>query len=169
MGQYLHRAKTQISRLSHLPGMILLLCQSQMSANLVSQAATMQTHGLPNNVIAFINPVSIILLLPLAQQVLYPALRKAKITFSPIHRMPLGFLLEALAQAYAAGVQHIVYSASPCFGAPLHCAASPNGTVPNRVSVFVQTLIYVLDGLPEVFSSTSVYEYAAPQSTKSLL
>ncbi|KAJ7468253.1 putative MFS peptide transporter [Mycena galericulata] len=151
---------------------ILLLCQSQMSTNLVSQAATMQTHGLPNDVIAFFNPVSIILLLPLAQQVLYPALRKAKITFSPIHRMALGFLLEALAQAYAAGVQHIVYSAAPCFGAPLHCAASPNGTVPNRVSIFVQTPIYVLEGLGEVFSSTSVYEYAysqAPQSMKSLL
>ncbi|KAJ7692895.1 oligopeptide transporter [Mycena rosella] len=151
---------------------ILLLCQSQMSTNLVSQAGTMETHGLPNDVIGFLNPVSVILLLPLAQQVLYPALRKAKIPFSPINRMALGFLLEVFAQAYASVVQHIVYTAGPCFDAPLKCAASQNGTVPNRVNVFVQTPIYVLEGLGEVFSSPSTYEYAyseAPPSMKSLL
>lgn len=132
----------------------------------------METHGLPNDVIAFFNPVSVILLLPLVNQVLYPSLRKAKIAFSPINRMALGFLLEVFAQAYAAGVQHIVYSAGPCFSAPLACAASANGTVPNRVNIFVQTPIYVLEGLGEVFSSPSTYEYAyseAPGSMKSLL
>ncbi|KAJ7120242.1 putative MFS peptide transporter [Mycena epipterygia] len=151
---------------------VLLLCQSQLSTNLVSQAGTMETHGLPNDVIGVINPLSVIVLLPLAQQVLYPALRKAKISFSPINRMALGFLLEVFAQAYASIVQHLVYSAAPCFGAPLKCAASQNGTVPNRVDVFLQTPIYVLEGLGEVFSSPSTYEYAyseAPPNMKSLL
>ncbi|KAJ6597790.1 POT family-domain-containing protein [Mycena vulgaris] len=151
---------------------ILLLCQSQMSTNLVSMAGTMETHGLPNDVISFLNPVSVIILLPLAQQVLYPALRKAKIPFSPIHRMALGFLLEVFAQAYAAGVQHVVYTAGPCFASPLKCAASQKGTVPNHVNIFLQTPIYVLEGLGEVFSSPSTYEYAyseAPPSMKSLL
>ncbi|KAJ6562297.1 putative MFS peptide transporter [Mycena capillaripes] len=148
---------------------ILNLCQSQMSTNLVSQAATMQTHGLPNDVIAFLNPMSVIILLPLVQQVLYPALHKAKITFSPINRMALGFLLEAFAQAYAAGVQHLIYSTGPCFDAPLKCAPNPG---PNHVNLFVQTPFYFLEGLGEVFSSPSAYEYAneaAPPSMKSLL
>ncbi|KAJ7165415.1 putative POT peptide transporter [Mycena filopes] len=148
---------------------ILLLCQSQMSTNLVSQAATMQTHGLPNDVIAFFNPLSVILLLPLADRLLYPALRKARIRFSPVNRMALGFLLEACAQAYAAGVQALVYRAGPCHSAPLHCAPSPG---PNHVSIFAQVPIYVLEGLGEVFSSPSTYEYAyaaAPASMKSLL
>ncbi|KAJ7234447.1 POT family-domain-containing protein [Mycena rebaudengoi] len=151
---------------------MLLLCQSQMTTNLVSQAATMETHGLPNDVIGFINPLSVIVLLPLAQQILYPALRKAKITFSPINRMALGFLLEVFAMAYASGVQHLVYSAGPCYNAPLKCPESRNGTIPNNVSVFLQTPIYVLEGLGEVFSSPSTYEYAyseAPTSMKSLL
>ncbi|KAF8202074.1 peptide transporter PTR2-A [Mycena galopus ATCC 62051] len=148
---------------------ILLLCQSQMSTNLVSQAATMETHGLPNDVIAFLNPVSVIILLPLAEHVLYPALRKAKITFSPINRMALGFLLESFAQAYASGIQHLIYSTAPCFNAPLKCGPAPG---PNHVNVWVQTPIYVLEGLGEVFSSPSAYEYAydaAPPSMKSLL
>ncbi|KAJ7118013.1 putative MFS peptide transporter [Mycena crocata] len=151
---------------------ILLLCQSQMANNLVSQAATMETHGLPNDVIGFFNPVSVLLLLPLAQQVLYPTLRRIKIPFSPINRMAMGFLFEAFAQAYAAGVQHIVYTAAPCFNAPLKCDAAAAGTIPNRVNVFIQTPIYVLEGLGEVFSSPSTYEYAyseAPGSMKSLL
>ncbi|KAJ7604810.1 putative MFS peptide transporter [Mycena polygramma] len=145
---------------------ILLLCQSQMSTNIVSQAATMETHGLPNDVIGFFNPLSVIILLPLVQQVLYPTLHKANITFSPINRMAIGFLLEAFAQAYAAGVQHLIYSTGPCFSAP-QCIPGP-----NRVNVFVQTPFYILEGLGEVFSSPSAYEYAyeaAPQSMKSLL
>ncbi|KAJ7482017.1 peptide transporter PTR2-A [Mycena latifolia] len=140
----------------------LLLCQSQMGTNLVSQAGTMETNGVPNDVISFLNPLSVILLLPVAQQ----------IHFSPIHRMALGFLLEAFAQAYASIVQHLVYSAGPCFNAPLKCAESLGGTVPNSVNVWVQTPIYVLEGLGEIFSSPSTYEYAyseAPPSMKSLL
>ncbi|KAK6996799.1 POT family-domain-containing protein [Favolaschia claudopus] len=148
---------------------ILLLCQSQISNNLVSQAATMETRGVPNDLISFLNPVSVIVLLPLAEQLLYPALRKAKITFSPINRMALGFLFESFAQAYASGIQHLVYTAGPCYDAPLKCAPNPG---PNRVNVWVQTPIYVLEGLGEVFSSPSAYEYAydaAPPSMKSLL
>jgi POT family proton-dependent oligopeptide transporter len=140
-----------------------------MSTNLVSQAATMETHGMPNDVIAFLNPVSVIVFLPLAQYVLYPALRRAKITFSPINRMALGFLFEAFAQAYAAGLQKLIYSSAPCYSAPLNCAPSPG---PNHVNVFAQTPIYLLEGLGEVFSSPGAYEYAyaaAPPSMKSLL
>ncbi|KAJ7216307.1 MFS peptide transporter [Mycena pura] len=148
---------------------ILLLCQSQMSTNLVSQAATMETHGLPNDVISFLNPISVIILLPLADRLLYPALRRAKIAFSPIARMALGFFLEACAQAYASGLQHIVYSAPPCYSAPLKCSSNPG---PNHVNVFAQTPIYFLEGLGEVFSSPGAYEYAyaaAPPRMKSLL
>jgi POT family proton-dependent oligopeptide transporter len=129
----------------------------------------METHGLPNDVIAFLNPVSVIILLPLAEHTLYPALRRAKITFSPINRMALGFLFESFAQAYAAGLQHLVYSAAPCFTAPLKCTLAPG---PNHVNIWAQTPIYVLEGLGEVFSSPSAYEYAydaAPPSLKSLL
>ncbi|KAJ6617094.1 oligopeptide transporter [Mycena sp. CBHHK59/15] len=151
---------------------VLLLCQSQLSTNFVSQAATMETHGLPNDVVGFLNPLSVIVLLPLAQQALYPALRRAHIAFSPINRMALGFALEVLAQAYASVVQHLVYSAGPCYSAPLKCPASPGGLIPNRISVFLQTPVYVLEGLGEVFSSPAAYEHAyaeAPPSMKSLL
>jgi POT family proton-dependent oligopeptide transporter len=129
----------------------------------------METHGLPNDLISFLNPVSVIILLPLVERLLYPALRKAKITFSPINRMTLGFLLESFAQAYASGIQHFVYSKAPCFNSPLKCAPVPG---PNHINVWVQSPIYVLEGLGEVFSSPSVYEYAydtAPPSMKSVL
>lgn len=129
----------------------------------------METNGLPNDVIGILNPIFVIILLPFADGLLYPALRRAKITFSPIARMALGLFLESCAQAYASGLQHIVYSAAPCFSAPLKCAPDPG---PNYVDVFAQTPIYFLEGLGEVFSSPGAYEYAytaAPPSMKSLL
>ncbi|KAJ7616086.1 di/tri peptide transporter 2 [Roridomyces roridus] len=157
-----------------LPWPILLLCQSQMSTNLVSQAATMETHGLPNDIMSMFNPITVVLALPLAQYFLYPALRKAKITVlvHPINRMALGFLLESFAQASAAGVQAAIYAAPPCFSSPLKCPASPGGSLPNHVNVFAQVPFYVFEGLGEVFSSPSTYEYAyseAPTNMKSIV
>ena len=73
---------------------------------------------------------------------------------------------------YAAIVQHLVYNSGPCYDAPLVCSASEDGTIPNRVSVFIQIPIYVLEGLAGIFTAPAMLEVAyviAPKSMKSII
>jgi POT family proton-dependent oligopeptide transporter len=41
------------------------LTYNQLNNNLTSQAATMSTHGLPNDVLSNLNPFSLIILIPI--------------------------------------------------------------------------------------------------------
>jgi len=149
---------------------ILWVCHLQINNNLVSQGAQMETHGLPNDIFPTLNPIAVLVLLPVVTNVLYPTLRKLGIPFPPVNRMAIGFLVEAIAIAYCAGVQQLIYTRGPCFAHALECPASDGGRIPNRVSVWVQTPVYVLDGLAEVFFDVVSQEYAynkAPDNVRS--
>lgn len=47
-----------------------------MVNNFVSQAATMQLHGIPNDIMQNINPLAIIIFIPICDRIVYPLLRK---------------------------------------------------------------------------------------------
>ncbi|RYO98336.1 hypothetical protein DL763_002278 [Monosporascus cannonballus] len=154
------------------PFIIYWLCQSQMTTNLISQAAQMETHGVPNDILPIINSLTVIITLPIASHFLYPFLRRRGISTSPLRRIALGFLLEAFGMAYAAGVQGWIYSVGPCYSRPRACPESPEGSLPNHVHVGIQTPVYFLEGLSEIFTSPAGYEYAftgAPKSMKSII
>lgn len=143
-----------------------------MSSNFVSMAGTMETHGIPNDLLFNLNPISIIIFVPFMVKGIYPLLRKLKIPFKPITRITFGFFLAAASMAYAAGVQRMIYDTAPCFDEPLACDASDGGRLPNRVHVAIQTPAYVLMGFSEIFASITGLEYAftkAPPSMKSLV
>ncbi|KAI9812581.1 MAG: peptide transporter ptr2 [Pycnora praestabilis] len=148
---------------------------SQMLNNFISQAGVMQLHGIPNDIMQNIDPLTIILFIPILDRLVYPMLRKAGIPFRPITRITMGFIFGALAMAYAAIVQHLIYQAPPCYNAPLACDAAmlPDGTIlPNQIHVAVQTPAYLLIGLSEIFASITGLEYAftkAPPSMKSFV
>ena len=132
----------------------------------------METHGIPNDVIVNLNPITVIIFLPIIQQLLYPSLEKVKVNFGPISRITVDFVLEVLALAYAAGIQKLIYTKGPCYSTPLKCASSQHGTLPNHIHVMFQTPIYVLDGVAEIFFDITSQEYAytqAPNSMKSLV
>ncbi|MCJ1338699.1 peptide transporter ptr2 [Bachmanniomyces sp. S44760] len=144
---------------------------SQMLNNFISQAAVMELHGIPNDIMQNIDPITIIIFIPICDYFFYPALRKIGIKFKPITRITWGFFLGAASMAYAAIVQHLIYAAPPCYNAPLACDAS-GGTEPNHVHVAVQTPAYLLIGLSEIFASITGLEYAftkAPPSMKSFV
>jgi POT family proton-dependent oligopeptide transporter len=134
----------------------------------------MNTHGFPNDFIRLINPVSILILLPIVNYFVYPTLRRLRIPFPPVSRMIFGFTVETLAMAYAGITQHLVYSSGPCYSHPRACPAAmtPNGAIPNNINVFVQVPVYVIEGFGDMFCVAAGYEYAynnSPVSMKTLV
>ncbi|KAK9423239.1 putative Oligopeptide transporter [Seiridium unicorne] len=130
-------------------------CMGQTSGNTVSLAANMNTYGLPNDFLAGFNPVTVLILIPLLDRFIYPALRKFNIPFRPVSRITLGFVAMGGAVAFAAGGQSMVYK-------------NPD----NQVPVFWILPIYILAAASEIFAFLAAIEFAytkAPSAMKSLI
>lgn len=145
----------------------------QFSNNFVTQAGQMEGHGIPNDLMQNFDPISIIVFIPLLESLVYPLMRRLKIPFRPITRIALGFVVASLAMVYAAIMQHLIYSAGPCYEHPGCAASEVDGTAHgNHVHIAIQTPAYVFIGLSEIFASVSGLEYAytkAPPSMKSFV
>jgi POT family proton-dependent oligopeptide transporter len=63
------------------------LAYNQMTDNLTSMSATMQLGGVPNDLINNLNPITLVIFIPIVDYFVYPALRKANIRFTPIKRI----------------------------------------------------------------------------------
>ncbi|KAF2819833.1 oligopeptide transporter [Ophiobolus disseminans] len=149
---------------------IFWLCWGQAFNNLISQAAQMQTYGIPNDLFKTLNPIACIVFGPVVQNWLYPFLQRHHIPFRPIARLAAGFLFMALSLALATGIQQLIYETGPCYHQPLDCPAGKGGRIPNHVNVFLQTPVYVAMAFAELLALTTSYEYAyskAPARMKS--
>jgi proton-dependent oligopeptide transporter, POT family len=145
------------------------LVYGQMVNNFISQAGQMQTHGIPNDIMQNIDPIAIIIFIPILNKWIYPWLRRIGIEFKPITRIFMGFIFAALSMAYAAIVQHLIYQAGPCYDQPLACY---DNAPPNDIHVAIQTPAYVFIALSEIFASITGLEYAytkAPTDMKSFI
>ena len=67
------------------------------------------------------DPISILVFIPILDKVVYPIMRKGGFELRPMQRITIGFVLASFSLAYAAIVQHLIYSAGPCFNDPLNC------------------------------------------------
>lgn len=133
----------------------------------------MEGHGIPNDLMQNFDPISIIVVIPILDRLVYPLLQKLRIPFLPVSRITLGFVVASLAMMYAAIVQHLIYSSGPCFDSP-HCPASEVDGVAtgNNIHIAIQTPAYILIGVSEIFASVSGLEYAytkAPPTMKSFV
>lgn len=61
-----------------------------------------------------VNPIAIILMIPVFDHVIYPALRSIGINYTPIKCIYTGFLFCGLAMLYSAVLQKLIYAKSPC-------------------------------------------------------
>lgn len=148
------------------------LTYNQINNNLTSQAATMNTHGLPNDILSNLDPFALIILIPICDLFIYPALRKAGIRFTPIKKITLGFFTGAAAMVWAAVVQHYVYKTSPCGYEAATCEDANGDPLTSPLNVWIQTGSYVLIALSEILASITGLEYAftkAPKSMRSLV
>ncbi|KAI5202111.1 PTR2-domain-containing protein [Aureobasidium subglaciale] len=150
---------------------LFFLAYNQMTGNLTSQAAVLQLNGVPNDIIQNLNPISIVLMIPLLDRVIYPGLQKIGWKFTPIKRMTLGFFFAAASMIAAAVMQHYIYKLSPCgkHASDPDCIEE-NGVAP--INVWAQIIPYVFIGIAEIFTNVTSLEYAyakAPANMKSLV
>jgi len=147
------------------------LAYNQMSNNMTSQAATMQLNGVPNDLIQNLNPISIIIMVPLMDHVVYPGCRKLGFNLTPIKRMTMGFFFGSAAMIATCVTQYYIYKLAPCgnhAGDP-DCIEA-NGPAP--INVWVQVIGFVFIGISEIFTNVTSYEYAfskAPTNMRSLV
>lgn len=137
-----------------------------MNNNLTSQANTMTLNGVPNDVITNLNPISLVIFIPIVDNFFYPALRKWGIRFTPIKRIATGFMLASLAMISATVIQYYIYKKGPCGKHMNECDR------PAPFTVWVQAFPYVLIGFSEIFTSITGLEYAftkAPKNMRSLV
>ncbi|KAJ5802680.1 oligopeptide transporter [Penicillium pulvis] len=145
----------------------LWLCIFQASANRISQAAQMETMGIPNDAMKTSNAMALVILGIAVEKWLYPALENRKIQFKPMARITVGLLFMTLGIAYGTAVQVMIYHAGPCYQYPTECGASENG-LPNHINVMVTLPMYMLIALAEIFAFVTGNEYAYKQAPKDM-
>jgi POT family proton-dependent oligopeptide transporter len=150
---------------------IFFLAYNQMTGNLTIQASTMERNGVPNDIIQNLNPISIVIMIPIIDHLLYPGLRKIGFAFTPIRRMTFGFFIAAASMVAAAVMQHYIYEMNPDCGEYVN-AGEEGGCRPAPINVWAQCLPYILVGLAEIFTNVTSLEYAfskAPANMKSVV
>jgi POT family proton-dependent oligopeptide transporter len=154
---------------------IFFLAYNQMTGNLTIQAGTMELHGVPNDIIQNLNPISIVIMIPIMDHVIYPLLRRFGIAFTPIKRMTLGFFFSCSSMIAAAVMQYYIYEMNPECGWHINDGIGGNPDEPcppAPINVWAQSLPYILVGISEIFTNVTSYEYAyskAPENMKSLV
>ncbi|KAJ7764710.1 peptide transporter PTR2A [Mycena metata] len=150
------------------------LTANQLNNNLTSQAATMTTNGLPNDVLSNIDPVTLVVFIPIFDFFVYPALQRRGIKFTALKRITAGFLTGSAAMVWAAVLQYNIYQTNPCHCAAATCADAVNGQQPrvSPINVWIQAPAYFLIAISEIFASITGFEYAftkAPANMRSLV
>ncbi|KAH3682448.1 hypothetical protein WICPIJ_006590 [Wickerhamomyces pijperi] len=122
-----------------------------------SQANGMTTNGVPNDLINNINPLVIIVFIPILDYVIYPIMNRYGINFRPVYKVFTGFMLASLASVSGAIIQHYIYKTSPCGNYASNCDI---GTGVSPISVWVECVLYALQAMSECFAMTAGYELA---------
>ena len=146
------------------------LTYNQLIHNLIAQAGTMRRNGVPNDIMTNLNPLTLIIFIPICDIIIYPAIRKRGIRFSPIKRITGGFFTGAIAMVYSAVLQYYIYQGQ-CGDRPVQAIDSGECEFVD-ISVWIQTPAYVLIALSEIFASITALEYAytkAPVSMRSMV
>lgn len=146
---------------------IFWLAYNQIYTNMVNQAASMRLDGVPNDIVNNLNPLSLLVLIPLCDKIVYPAIARSGWRFTPIKKIALGFMFAALSMVIAAVIQHFIYQRSPCgYNANDRDCYDERG--PPDMSVWIQVPAYVFVALSEVMASITGLEYAFTKAPKNM-
>lgn len=125
---------------------------------------------LPNDILQNIDPLVIVVFIPIFDKLIYPGLRRFNIPFGAIARISAGFFCVAIGMAWSAIVQHLTYETGPNY----NYANKPGKDKQqfNDITVAWQIPAYFFIAISEIFASVTGLEYAytqAPRSMKSIV
>jgi len=132
-----------------LPAFWMLFDQQGSSWTL--QAKSMQLYGLQPEQVGVVNPLLIMILLPIFGHYLYPAIQRCGIDFTPLRRMGVGMLIACGAFLLSALVQTRI-----------------DGHAEHSVSVFLQLPQVLLITTAEILISVTGLEFSYTQATPAL-
>lgn len=130
----------------------------------------MKLGGVPNDIINNLNPIALIIFIPIFDHLVYPGIRKMGIHFTPLKRITAGFMMAALSMVVAAVTQYYIYKLGPCGNQANMCMEVKHEY--TNISVWVQALTYIMGGISEILASITSLEYAytkAPKNMRSLV
>ncbi|KIW27492.1 uncharacterized protein PV07_07225 [Cladophialophora immunda] len=160
------------------------LTYNQMNNNLTSQADTMRHAGVPPEIVSNLDPLTLIILIPICDLVIYPGLTKRGVKLTPIRKITLGFWFGAAAMVYAAFLQKYIYTHNECGYYPSEGqqdlsaeggragGGNTRDCPPASVSIVYQAPIYLLVAISEILASITSIEYAftkAPRNMRSMV
>ncbi|KAK9414860.1 putative Peptide transporter PTR2 [Seiridium unicorne] len=128
------------------------------SANYLSTMLT--GNGVPNDVIGNFNSLSIILLNPVLNFGLYPALRKANIHYGPVARICTGFFISTLAGLGYTLLCWKAYETNPCGYYGSSDPVCVDGGLVSPISLWWEAIPYALGGFSELFINVPAYGIA---------
>jgi len=132
----------------------------------------MQHQGVPPEIVSQLDPLALIILIPICDMLIYPALRKVGFNFTPVKKITLGFITAAFAMVWAAVVQNYIYKHNECGFYPSEGLPDGSNCSPATISIWVQSGSYVLIAISEILASITSLEYAftkAPKNMRSMV
>ncbi|ORY61724.1 uncharacterized protein BCR38DRAFT_348331 [Pseudomassariella vexata] len=132
--------------------------------------AGMKNEGLPNDLLDNLNSVSIVVMVPFMNHIMYPFLRKMGIKWGPISRMTFGFALCTIGSIGYSVLQYKVYQTSPCGYNATTCAEIvPEGSPSlSTVSISLYSIPVILTAIAEIFVNVTAYGIAYSRSPKNM-
>ncbi|TFY52428.1 hypothetical protein EVJ58_g10024 [Rhodofomes roseus] len=144
----------------------------QIGMTYSEKAATMETYGVPNDIMSNLDPLSLIILIPLFDVIVYPLLRRHRVRLTPLRKITAGFFVASLGMGYTAFIQYRIYATNPCGRYAATCVDETGARVTSNMNVWVQAGSYILISISEVLASVTGLEYAytkAPKGMRSLV
>lgn len=125
----------------------------------ISLAATMKSSvNLPNDLYQALNPIAIIILIPLLSNLIYPYLLKFNKQPSSQTKILIGFIICSIGTLLGAYVQNKVYVNSLCdINNVSNCNEPSDVSISTWICYF---LMFILQASGECFASTTCYELA---------
>jgi POT family proton-dependent oligopeptide transporter len=117
-----------------------------------------------------------VIFIPIMDFFIYPALRKARIHFTPIKRITWGFFIASAAMISSAVLQSYIYKLSACPDNHVNDGVWPvdgeDTSCIAPINVWVQAVPYCLIAFSEIFASITSLEYAfskAPENMRGVV